>query len=95
MRDTEKLLLNLSQRLALPGDLLTAAPRIEIIGQQELSMEPHEGLLEYSETEIRIKSRIGPICIVGQNMRIRLMNQGRIEIIGALSGVQLPGANDE
>ena len=95
MRDTEKLLHNLSQRLALPGDLMTSAPRIEIIGQQELSMEPHEGLLEYSETEIRIKSRIGPICIVGQNMRIRLMNQGRIEIIGALSGVQLPGANDE
>jgi len=95
MREAEKMLFNLSQRLSLPGDILTAAPRIEIIGQQELSLEPHEGLLEYSETVIKIKSRIGPVCLLGQNMRIRLMNQGRIEIIGFLTGVQLPALNCE
>ena len=95
MREAEKMFFNLSQRLSLPGDILTAAPRIEIIGQQELSLEPHEGLLEYSETDIKIKSRIGPVCILGQNMRIRLMNQGRIEIIGLLTGVQMPDMNCE
>ena len=95
MREAEKMLFNLSQRLSLPGDILTAAPRIEIIGQQEFSLEPHEGLLEYSETDIKIKSRIGPVSVLGQNMRIRLMNQGRIEIIGLVTGVQMPDLNCE
>lgn len=85
-----RLLAEASQRLELPVDVLTGVPRVEIIGQNEVSMEPQEGLLAYSSSEILINSRVGPVTILGQGMTIKLMNQERIVISGTISCVQLP-----
>ncbi len=91
----EKLLTKASQRLDLPVDVVAGMPKVEIVGQQEFSMEPHDGLMAYSQTEILVTSKIGPIAVTGQNMTIKLMNQERIVIVGRLFGVALPGGRVE
>ena len=84
-----KLLAEASQRMELPVDVLAGIPRMELVGSQEFSMEPHGGLLEYSRERILGKSRIGPICVTGNQLTIRLMNQERLVIGGKVTGVQL------
>ena len=89
MRLSEKLLAEASERIDLPVDALAGVPRMELIGSREFSMEPHGGLREYSKDRIVIQSRIGPVCVTGSGLNIRLMNQERLVIGGNVSGVCL------
>ena len=84
------LLAQAAQRLDLPADVIVGLPRMELIGQQEFSMEPHGGLIAYSQTEILIKSALGTVAVCGKAMTVKLMNDQRIVISGMIKGVQLP-----
>lgn len=84
-----------SQRLELPVDVLAGVPRMELMGQHEFSMEPHGGLLAYSQEQILVKSKLGPVEVVGKGMTVKLMNQQRIVIAGTLHGVRLTGVAGE
>lgn len=86
-----KFLEEASMRLELPADVLAGVPRMELVGQNEFGMEPHGGLMAYSRERILIKSKLGPVEVIGKNMTVKLMNQERIVIAGTLYGVRLPG----
>ena len=79
----------LSQRLELPADILTGMPRIEWVGNACISIETHRGLLEYDRTKISVASKMGRIEILGQELRIQLMNVSQITVCGRIRGVCL------
>lgn len=49
MNRARKLLSSTAAFLELPADVLAGIPKMELIGFQEFSIEPHKGLLEYEK----------------------------------------------
>ena len=86
---TDKVLTGIAQKMELPADVLAGVPRIILIGHDEFQIEPHRGLGEYSQSEVKIYSKIGPISVIGNSLSIRLMNQTRMIITGRISAVKL------
>ena len=43
-----------AQVFDLPGDLVAGLPRMELVGDRELRMENHRGILAYGSEEIHI-----------------------------------------
>lgn len=91
MNKTRRFLANTAGLLELPADVLAGVPKMELIGFQEFSIEPHKGLLEYEKDQIIIETQIGRIRLAGRELTIRLMNSSRITIRGWLYLVELLG----
>lgn len=89
MNRSRRLLLQVSQKLDLPSDVLAGIPRIELIGLSEMSLEPHKGLLEYSEDRISVSTSIGNVIAVGTGLVIKRMNISRITVVGTIHHIQL------
>lgn len=87
----KRLLLEVSEKLALPADVLAGVPRIEILGSSEFCMEPHKGLLEYGTNQVTIRTNQGAVTIYGADLKIRLMNGERIVVGGSIETVDLRG----
>lgn len=90
MNVARKLMEQASRKLELPAEIVAGLPRIEVTGTGELSVEPHKGLLEYAQERISIDSSIGPICVTGQRLTIKLMNCKRITVTGSVLAIELP-----
>lgn len=72
----------------LPKDLVLDLPRLIIIGQRELYLENHKGIIEYSDTCIKVNLARGYLEIEGEEMEIKLIMQDEISIIGRISGLR-------
>ena len=53
-RKKESVLERTAQVFDLPGDLVAGLPRMELVGDRELRMENHKGILAYGTEEIHI-----------------------------------------
>ena len=89
MNRAKKILASAADKLDLPADVLAGLPKMELTGFRQFSIEPHQGLLEYEKERISIKSDLGRIDIIGEDLRIRLMNSQRITINGRLRSIEL------
>lgn len=84
-----ELIADLAEKADLPADLAAGLPTMELCGFREFSMEPHEGLVEYTRERISMDSTAGRVSVVGENLTIRRMNRQRITVAGQLRGVEL------
>jgi len=84
-----KILSDTADYFALPADLIAGIPKLEVIGTQEFSIEPHNGLIEYATEQIQIETAIGSVVLGGKNLTIKLMNRKRITVYGNLYMVKL------
>ncbi|MBQ9974514.1 MAG: sporulation protein YqfC [Oscillospiraceae bacterium] len=78
-----------AQVLDLPGDVVAGLPRVELVGDSELRMENHRGILAYGDEEIRISGGAFMIRITGQDMQLRTMNPLELLITGQIRSVEL------
>lgn len=73
----------------LPGDALAGLPRIEIIGDKELRMENHKGILAYGSEEIHISGGQFVVRVMGEGLELRAMTGLELLITGHISGLSL------
>lgn len=85
----EGLLEKTAQALDLPADVLTGLPRIELLGDRELRMENHKGILAYGTQEIHISGGPFIIKVTGEGLELRTMTALELLITGRITGVQL------
>ncbi len=78
-----------SNRLSLPAEALSASPLIQLHGRQCLSVENHGGILEYTDTELKIAVKGGFLRIKGRDLSIGRMSRRCLEIRGRISGLEL------
>ena len=62
----------------LPADGIAGVPRLELVGDGELRVENHKGILAYGREEIHISGGIYLIKISGQDLGIELLITGKI-----------------
>ena len=73
----------------IPIDVLLGIPIINIIGDQELEIENHKGIIVYTDTLIKIKTKIGQLKIVGNRLQINNYSNDDIKISGSIHSVNI------
>lgn len=77
----------ISDNLMLPPDMIAGAPIITINGRNSVCIENHKRILEYSETKIRVQTKLSGLCIEGKNLKIAYCTQEEIKITGMIYSV--------
>ena len=76
------------QALDLPSDV-AGLPRIELLGDQELRVEYHKGILAYGSEEIHVSGGKLILKVRGADLELRAMNASELLITGTILGVDL------
>ena len=85
----ESLLEKTAQTFDLPADAVAGMPRVELIGDRELRMENHKGILAYGKEEIHISGGKIAVRITGRELELKAMNASELLITGHIAAVEL------
>ena len=77
----------MSDMLELPKEIMLGLPNIGLIGKEELRIENHKGIAEYSKEYIRIETKSGILSINGANMRLVEISRDQITITGSIKSI--------
>jgi sporulation protein YqfC len=80
----ESLLERASQALDIPADAVAGMPRIELLGDRELRMEYHKGILAYGTDEIHISGGKLVVRVRGTGLELRSMDPTQLLITGQI-----------
>ncbi|EGG84911.1 sporulation protein YqfC [Lachnospiraceae bacterium 2_1_46FAA] len=72
----------------LPKDVIFGVPIITMTGQLEVCVENYKGIMEYTDTLIRIRSKVGQIRVTGRNMQIEYYTNDEMKITGQIKSVE-------
>lgn len=82
-RGKEKIL----SKLDFPSDISLDLPRIIVVGNREITIENHKGIIFFQTNMVKINSRIGAIIINGENFEILFIAETSITISGIFKGI--------
>ena len=82
-RGKEKIL----SKLDFPSDISLDLPRIIVVGNREITIENHKGIIFFETNMVKINSRIGAIIINGENFEILFIAETSITISGVFNGI--------
>lgn len=72
----------------LPKDIMLDMPKISMVGKNQILVENHRGVIEYTSSRIRVNSTIGVIRIQGDNLNLRNIATDDIMIIGGVKSIE-------
>ncbi len=87
----EGLLERAARAFDLPADAVAGVPRIEIVGDGELRMSPHRGILSYGSEEIHISGGSLVVRVSGTGLELRAMTPVELLITGSIRAVEFVG----
>lgn len=73
----------------LPADALAGLPRVELVGDGEVRMENHKGILAYGEEEIHVSGGSFVVKIAGENLKLRAMTGMELLVTGRIKAIEL------
>lgn len=79
----------MAQVFDLPADAVAGLPLIELIGDKQLRVENHRGILAYDPREIHIGGGKVAIRVKGLELELKVMNAGELLIMGQIFSVSL------
>lgn len=71
-------------------DVTGRCARVTAVGGHSLLVENHTGLLGFTEKSIRLDTRGGPLCVLGDGLSLRDVRPGALVIHGRIRRVELP-----
>ncbi|MGI6678313.1 MAG: sporulation protein YqfC [Dehalobacterium sp.] len=75
--------------LEIPTDIALNLPRIIMLGNLQLNIENHKGIVEYGENKIRIAVTRGYLEIMGRNLVLRNVQLDEIMINGEIDRLEI------
>ena len=78
-----------AQVFDLPADVVAGLPRLELVGDSELRMENHRGILAYGTQEIHISGGVFGIKVCGEQLELRTMNALELLITGRITDIHI------
>ncbi len=88
MERKQSILEKTAQALDLPADV-AGLPRIELLGDRELRVEYHKGILAYGTEEIHISGGKLVIRVLGSDLELRSMTASELLVTGQIRAVEL------
>lgn len=77
-----------SQVFDLPADVLTGLPRLELLGDRELRMERHKGILSFGTEEIQVSGGKMIVRIRGSALELKAMSAVELLITGHIVEIE-------
>ena len=71
----------MAEKLDLPKEVVLDLP---LVGQEEVTVENHKGLLEYSAETIRIATGAGRLLLTGEGLELKQMSAACIVVKGRI-----------
>lgn len=74
-----------SEFLEIPGDVILDLPKIVLVGNIQLFIENHRGIIEYTPELVRVSTGEGEVIVTGEQMVLRnilpdeLLVEGKIK----------------
>lgn len=75
----------------LPADIVAGLPRLEMVGNRQLYLEHHTGLLAYTEEQIDANTSAGVLRVKGERLNLMAMTAGELRIGGRIASVEWVG----
>lgn len=72
-------------------ELTMGLPKIIVLGNKECMIENYQGIIEYENQKIRLKTKIGDVSIEGKELRINEIGEGEMLILGQVKSLLLEG----
>jgi len=85
----ENLKYSISEALELPKDIVMDLPKIIMVGNIQLNISNHKGIIEYSQDTLRVNSNIGIIKITGSNLKLKTILSEEIVVDGTIDGIEI------
>ncbi len=73
--------------LEIPADLVMDMPRLTVTGRNELYLENHKGIIEYTTERIRINLSRGFMEVVGDNLEIQALMPDEMKVWGDINTI--------
>jgi len=77
-----------SDMFELPKEIMLNMPKVSLIGNNQMLIENHKGIIEYTAQRIRVNSSIGVIKIIGNDMNLRNIAADDIMISGEIKTIE-------
>ena len=78
-----------AELLDLPADALAGLTRLELVGNGELRMENHRGILAYGPEEIHVSAGEFLVKVSGRGLELRAMTGLELLITGTIEDIRL------
>lgn len=82
-----KVLKRVADLLEIPGDVILNLPRIVLVGNLQVFIENHRGILEYSPQVVRVSISEGELEISGEELVLRNILPEEICVEGNIRAV--------
>ncbi|MBS5951521.1 MAG: sporulation protein YqfC [Clostridium sp.] len=77
----------IAEKFDLPKDVVLNLPKITIIGNNEITIENHKGIILFERDIIKINTKVKVINIEGENFEILYIGDSTITISGRFKSV--------
>lgn len=81
-RDEDTLKEKIADAVDISKDVMLGVPLVSMIGDREITIENYIGILEYTDTVIRIKCKALNVKLEGKNLELRTMTRTFLYITG-------------
>jgi len=89
MKKGRKIMTAVAQKLQIPEAVIADLSTIAVAGFSRVSIEHHNGLMEYDPQTILVKVKDGTVRVAGQGLEVALMKEDLLEIVGQISEILL------
>lgn len=72
----------------LPKDVVMGMPVLTMTGQQELCIENYRGMIEYTDSVVRIQTKAGLIKVTGKGLQVAYYTNDEMMIYGQITGIE-------
>jgi sporulation protein YqfC len=77
----------LAGALSLPTEVVLNLPVVVWTGRNEANIENYKGILEYSETRVRINTRAGLLVAEGRRLELKQITDENIILTGEINSI--------
>ena len=81
-------LARMAELFDLPGDLVAGLSHLELLGDRQLFLEGHRGLLAYGTEQIDVNIGGAVLRVRGVGLTLRSMTDSELRIFGRIDGVE-------
>lgn len=72
----------------MPKDVILGLPLLTILGERELTLENYSGIIEYTDTLIRIRTKAGQIKVNGKNLHVDYYTNDEMKMHGRIDSIE-------
>ncbi|MGV8145637.1 MAG: sporulation protein YqfC [Alkaliphilus sp.] len=75
---------SIAELLEFPKDIMLDTSKIVMLGNLQIFIENHKGIIEYTDKKMRVNTRFGVIEIEGEKLHLKSISADEIAIKGKI-----------